>query len=170
MPTYNTYEVVLEDGYGRELDKLTVQATNLRLALLVSEAALRRRDAGHGQTAVAATVELVGSYDDPEPEESAAVSHSLHHRHHACMVDESAGLASLPPVGGVDMAAVERLEQFSALRPAVYAEYMALHSPSHAIEGWLSGYEANGDHENAEVCRAALAIQAGWHPATTEED
>jgi hypothetical protein len=91
----NRYEIVLADGYGSELDRLVVQATNLRLALLVSEAALRRRRAGHGQEAVSASVELLGRLEDsPEPE-----LHSVRH--------------DLHPVRGVDMDTVARLEAWA---------------------------------------------------------
>lgn len=165
----NRYEITLADGYGRELDRLVVQAHNLRLALLVSEAVLRGRRAGHGQDAVSASVELLGAYMDelppasrvegfggvplgalepsPEPELEGNVTcarcgavfawagelpdtclrcgRRLEESRviYACQPDESAGQAELhsvrhelhelPQVGGVDLEAVARLEEFS---------------------------------------------------------
>lgn len=58
------YVVSLEDGFGRETDRLIVTANNLRLALAAAEQALTVRDSGHGERAVAASVELLGEYED----------------------------------------------------------------------------------------------------------
>lgn len=45
------------------------------------------------------------------------------------------------------------------------AETLARFNPRHAIEGWLSGYRANGDATNAAICEAALEIQDSWRHA-----
>jgi hypothetical protein len=109
----NRYEITLADGYGRELDRLVVQARNLRLALLVSEAVLRGRRAGHGQDAVSASVELLGVYGEDYESEEVWDGDGLLGR-----FEESPepGLHSvrhdLHPVQGVDMDAVARLEEF----------------------------------------------------------
>ena len=57
----NRYEIVLANGYGRELHRETVGASELRLALLVSSALLERHP-----EAVSASVELLGELGEPD--------------------------------------------------------------------------------------------------------
>ena len=56
----NRYEIILANGYGRELHRETVEASELRLALLISSALLE----GHPE-AVSASVELLGELGQP---------------------------------------------------------------------------------------------------------
>jgi hypothetical protein len=71
-------------------------------------------------------------------------------------INEGTGRALVAWANGIET--LEWLEQMSI-------RDLALYNPRHAIEGWLGGYEANGDTENAERCRAALALQDSWRAA-----
>lgn len=108
------YEITFADGYGREIDRMVLEAPNMAGALGVS-ADLISEAVRDGHQAVSASVELLGSY--------------------ACEVDESAGQRELHSVRSelhtIDRPDVGRAERLAAQLRAELAE---LDNPSTGTE------------------------------------
>ena len=97
------YEIVFHNGYGREIDSMTVEAASMAVALTLSGNLLLAGAVRNGEQASSAAVEQVGVYDQERYE---------------CTVDESAGMAELHSVRSelheIDRPDVGRAERLAA--------------------------------------------------------